>query len=381
MSNSLNTLSEEEEMIRDTVREFAENELAPHVIEMDENQHMKPEIIQACFDLGIMGIEVPEEYDGMGGTFFQSILVIEELAKVDASLSVCVDVQNTLCINAFKNYGSDYLKQKFLQMLAQTPVGAYCLSEANSGSDAFALETSAKEDGDDYIINGNKIFITNAKEAGIFIVLANIDKSLGYKGITAFAVEKDFEGFEIGKKENKLGIRASSTCELIFKNVRVPKKNIIGEIGKGYKVAIETLNEGRIGIGAQMLGLAQGALNQAIKYIKEREQFGKSIASFQAVQFDIARMSVDIECARLLVYNAASIKDEVKNFLKEAAMAKYKASMVPESVASLSLELFGGYGFTKEYPAEKYLRDSKIGKIYEGTSNMQLNTIAKLVIK
>ena len=379
--HSLYKFSEEEEMIRDTVREFAEEELKPHVAEMDENSKMKPELIEGFFDLGIMGIEIPEEYEGMGGTFFQSILVIEELAKVDPSAAVVVDVQNTLCLNAFLNFGSDDVKQRYLPQLATEKVGAYGLSEAGSGSDAFALATTAKDMGDHYVLNGRKLWITNAGEAEIFIILATIDKSLGYKGITAFVVEKGFEGFSLGKKEDKLGIRASSTCELILENVKVPKNNVLGEVGKGYKVAIETLNEGRIGIGAQMIGLAQGALDHAIKYIQEREQFGKPIGAFQGVQFDIAKMATEIEAARLLVYNAARLKEEGKPFLKEAAMAKYKASHVAEWVASLSLEMFGGNGFTKEYPMEKYLRDSKIGKIYEGTSNMQLQTIAKLLIK
>jgi alkylation response protein AidB-like acyl-CoA dehydrogenase len=379
--NSLFTFSEEEEMIRDSVREFAQEELAPHVMEMDENSKIKDELKEGFFDLGIMGIEIPEEYEGMGGTFFQSILVIEELAKVDASAAVMVDVQNTLHINAFLRFGSKELKQKYLPQLAQEKIGAYGLSESGSGSDAFALETTAKEDGDSYILNGRKMWITNGADAEIFIILATIDKSLGYKGITAFVVEKGFEGFSIGKKEDKLGIRASSTTELILENVRVPKENILGEVGKGYKVAIETLNEGRIGIGAQMIGIAQGALEKAIQYIQEREQFGKPLAAFQGVQFDIAKMATEIETARLLVYNAARTKEEGKPFLKEAAMAKFHASKVAESVSSLALEMFGGNGFTKEYPMEKYFRDSKIGAIYEGTTNMQLQTIAKLLIK
>jgi alkylation response protein AidB-like acyl-CoA dehydrogenase len=377
---SLIQLSEQEEMIRDSVRSFAEDAIKPHVMEMDQASKMRPELIKEFFNLGIMGIEIPEEYNGMGGTFFQSILVIEELAKVDPAVAVVVDVQNTLCINAFLKWGNDSIKKKYLPQLAQHKIGAYGLSEAGSGSDAFALSTKAEDKGDHYVLNGHKLWITNGDEAEIFLVFATLNKDLGYKGITAFIVEKSFKGFSIGKKEDKLGIRASSTCELIFDNCIVPKENILGEVGKGYKVAIETLNEGRIGIGAQMLGLAQGAFNQAVKYIKDREQFGKKIGDNQAVQFDIAKMATEIEITRLLVYNAARLKENGKPFLKEAAMAKYKSSIVAEYVASLSLEMFGGNGFTKEYPMEKFYRDAKIGKIYEGTSNMQLQTIAKLVM-
>lgn len=378
---SLHHLSEDELMIRDSVAEFAENEVKPHVVEMDEQSKMKPELIQGFFELGIMGIEVPEDYDGMGGSFFQSILVIEELAKIDPATAVVVDVQNTLVNNAFIRWGNDYTKQTYLPQLATEKVGAYALSEAGSGSDAFALATKAEDCGDHWKLNGRKLWITNGGEADIFIVLATIDKELGYKGITAFVVEKDFAGFSVGKKEDKLGIRASSTCELILDDCIVPKENVLGEVGKGYKVAIETLNEGRIGIGAQMLGTAQGALDYAVKYIQEREQFGKPLAANQAIQFDVAKMTVELEAARLMVYNAARLKESGKPFVKEAAMAKYKSSMVAESITSLSLELLGGNGFTKEYPMEKFFRDSKIGKIYEGTSNMQLQTIAKMVIK
>lgn len=379
--HSLYKFTEEEEMIRDAVREFAQEELLPHVAEMDANSKMKPELIEGFFDLGIMGIEIPEEYDGMGGSFFQSIIVIEELAKVDPSAAVLVDVQNTLSLNAFIRWGSDELKQKYLPSLATEKMSCFGLSEAGSGSDAFALETTAKLDGDNYVLNGRKMWITNGGEADVFIIFATVDKSLAHKGITAFIVEKSMAGFSVGKKEDKLGIRASSTTELILEDVVVPKENILGEVGKGYKVAMETLNEGRIGIGAQMIGLAQGALDHAIKYVQQREQFGKAIGAFQAVQFDLAKMAVELETSRLLVYNAARLKEEGKPFLKEAAMAKYHSSIMAEKVASLSLEMFGGNGFTKEYPMEKFLRDSKIGAIYEGTSNMQLMTIAKLIIK
>jgi alkylation response protein AidB-like acyl-CoA dehydrogenase len=381
MSYSLYQFSEDEEMIRDSVRSFAEEIVQPHVAEMDQNNQIKRELIQEFFNLGIMGIEIPEEFEGMGGSFFQSIIVIEELAKVDPATAVIVDVQNTLVNNAFIRWGSEGIKKRYLPQLAHEKVGAYALSEAGSGSDAFALATSAEDKGDHFVLNGRKLWITNAGEADIFIVLANVDKSKGYKGITAFVVERDIEGFTVGKKEDKLGIRASSTCELLLDNCIVPKNNVLGEVGIGYKVAIETLNEGRIGIGAQMIGLAQGALNQAIKYVQEREQFGSSLASFQAIQFDIARMATELETAKLLVYNAARLKENNLPFLKEAAMAKLKSSQVAEYVASLSLELFGGNGFTKEFPMEKFYRDAKIGKIYEGTSNMQLQTIAKLIIK
>jgi alkylation response protein AidB-like acyl-CoA dehydrogenase len=381
INTSLHQLTEDEVMIRDSVREFAENEVRPLVVDMDEKSKMKHELIQGFFELGIMGIEVPEKYDGMGGTFFQSILVIEELAKVDPATAVVVDVQNTLVNNAFVRWGNDYIKQTYLPQLATEKVGAYALSEAGSGSDAFALSTKAEDCGDHWKLNGRKLWITNGDEAEIYIVLATTDKDLGYKGITAFVVERGFEGFSVGKKEDKLGIRASSTCELILDNCIVPKENILGDSGKGYKVAIETLNEGRIGIGAQMIGLAQGSLDYAIKYIQEREQFGKPLAANQAIQFDVAKMSIELEAARLMVYNAARLKSNGKPFVKEAAMAKYKSSMVAESISSLALELLGGNGFTKEYPMEKYFRDSKIGKIYEGTSNMQLQTIAKMVIK
>ena len=381
MSHSLYQFSEDEEMIRDSVRSFAEETVQPHVAEMDLNNQIKLDLIQEFFNLGIMGIEIPEEFDGMGGSFFQSIIVIEELAKIDPATAVIVDVQNTLVNNAFIKWGSDDIKKRYLPLLAQEKVGAYALSEAGSGSDAFALSTTAEDKGDHYVLNGRKLWITNGGEAEIFIIIANADKSKGYKGITAFVVEKGFEGFTVGKKEDKLGIRASSTCELLLDNCIVPKNNVLGEVGIGYKVAIETLNEGRIGIGAQMIGLAQGSLNQAIRYVQEREQFGKPLSSFQAIQFDIAKMATELETARLLVYNAARLKENNLPFLKEAAMAKLKSSQVAEYVSSLSLELFGGNGFTKEFPMEKFYRDAKIGSIYEGTSNMQLQTISKLIIK
>ncbi|MGH9801520.1 MAG: acyl-CoA dehydrogenase [Blastocatellia bacterium] len=376
----LTVLSEEERLFAASVREFAEAEVKPYVREMDEKQKMRPEIIEQCFKLGLMGIEPGEEYGGSGGSFFMACLAIEELARVDASLSVMVDVNNTLTINAFLNYGAEALKKKYITRLATDTVGAYCLSEAGSGSDAFAMQTKADDKGDHYSLNGRKMWITNGNEAGIFIVFANLDPSKGYKGITAFVVEKGFEGFTVGKKEDKLGIRASSTCELLFDNCRVPKENVLGEVGKGYKIAIETLNEGRIGIGAQMLGLACGAYEAAIAYTKERKQFGQAISENQGVQFQIAEMAVKIEAARLMVYNAARLKDAKQPFIKQAAMAKLFASEVAEEVASMAVNLFGGYGYVKDYPVEKYFRDCKIGQIYEGTSNMQKQTIAKMLL-
>jgi alkylation response protein AidB-like acyl-CoA dehydrogenase len=381
MTLALTQLTEEEKMFYDQSLSFAREQVLPHVREMDETQQFKPEILKACFDLGFMGIEIPEAYGGAGSTFFNSILVIEALARVDASLAVCVDVQNTLVINAFLRWATDAQKERFLPKLATDTVGAYCLSEPQSGSDAFALRTSAREDGDDYVLNGSKLWITNGKEAGIFIVMATVDASLGYKGITAFVVEKGTPGFSIGKKEDKLGIRASSTCELHFDECRVPKANILGKVGIGYKVAIETLNEGRIGIGAQMVGIAQGAFDYAMAYMRERKQFGTRLVDFQGMQFQFADLATEIECARLLVYNAARLKEAGKPFLKEAAMAKLKSSIVAGEVASMCVEFMGGVGFTKEYLAEKYYRDSKIGPIYEGTSNMQRMTIAKQLLK
>ena len=376
----LTALSEEERMFQAAAREFAEKEIRPHVEPMDREGVFNHELIDKFFEQGFMGLEVPEAYGGSGGTFFMAILAIEEFSRVDASAGVVIDVQNTLVNNALERWGSEAQKQKFLPRLVRDTLGAYALSEASAGSDAFSLATRARQDGDHFILNGRKLWITNAKEAGLFIVFATVNPGLGYKGITAFLIERDAPGFSVGKKEDKLGIRASSTCELILEDCRVPRANVLGEVGKGYKVAIETLNEGRIGIGAQMLGLARGALEHATLYAKERKQFGKPIAEFQAVQFQLARLATDVEAARLMTYNAARLKDARLPFLKEAAMAKYFCSQVAERVASECLEVYGGYGFTKDYPAEKYLRDSKIGKIYEGTSFMQLQTIAKLIL-
>jgi alkylation response protein AidB-like acyl-CoA dehydrogenase len=376
----LTILSEDEQMFRESVREFAEGELRPRVETMDEQGKLDPALIKQCFELGLMGIETPEEYSGAGGSFFNAITAVEELSRVDASVGVLVDVQNTLVNNALIRWGSPEQKKKYLNRLAGEAVGAYALSEAGSGSDAFAMQTRAVEQDDQYLLNGRKLWITNGIEAEIFIVFANANPEAGYRGITAFIVEKGFSGFSVGKKENKLGIRASSTTELIFEDCPVPKENILGEIGKGYKVSIETLNEGRIGIGAQMVGIARGALAAALAYTTERQQFGKSINEFQGVQFQLAEMATDLEAARLMVYNAARLKDAKQNFVKEAAMAKLYSSRAAERIASKAIELYGGYGFVKDYPVEKYWRDSKIGAIYEGTSNMQLQTIAKLII-
>jgi len=380
IAQPLTTLSEDEEMFRASVREFAEGELRPRVEEMDERGKLDPALIKQCFDLGLMGIETPEEYGGAGANFFTAIIGVEELSRVDPSVGVLVDVQNTLVNNAIIRWGNAEQKKKYLTELASRKVGAYALSEASSGSDAFALATRAVEDGDHYILNGRKLWITNGNEAEIFIIFANANPEAGYRGITAFIVEKSFEGFSVGKKENKLGIRASSTTELILEDCRVPKENVLGEVGRGYKVSIETLNEGRIGIGAQMIGLARGALEAALRYTSEREQFGKAVNEFQAVQFQLAEMAVDLEAARLMVYNAARMKDARKPFVKEAAMAKLYSSRAAERISSKAIELYGGYGFVKDYPVEKLWRDSKIGAIYEGTSNMQLQTIAKLII-
>ena len=380
LARPLTTLAEEEEMFRSSVREFAEGELRPRVEEMDEKGKLDPALIKQCFDLGLMGIETPEEFGGAGTSFFNAILAVEELSRVDASVGVFVDVQNTLVNNAFIRWANPEQKQKYLSQLASEKVGAYALSEAGSGSDAFAMATRAVDKGDHYLLNGRKLWITNGNEAEIFVVFANANPEAGYKGITAFIAEKGFEGFSVGKKENKLGIRASSTTELILEDCKVPKENLLGELGKGYKVSIETLNEGRIGIGAQMIGIARGALEAAIAYTTERQQFGKSINEFQGVQFQLADMATELEAARLMVYNAARLKDAGKPFLKEAAMAKLYSSRVAEKVSSKAIELYGGYGFVKDYPVEKYWRDSKIGAIYEGTSNMQLQTIAKVII-
>jgi len=373
--------TEDEKMLKEAAADFAETVLKPKVSEMDEAAKLDPDIIRQFFEMGLMGIEIPEKYQGSGGSFFMSILAIEQISRVDASVGVFMDVQNTLVNNAVLHWGSDAIKEKYLPQLATEKVGAFCLSEAGSGSDAFALKATGKEKDDHYVLNGAKLWITNANEADIFLVFANINPDEGYRGITAFIVERDFEGFSVSKKENKLGIRASSTCEVLLEDCKVPKENVLGQAGKGYKVAIETLNEGRIGIGAQMIGIAQGALDAAVGYTKDREQFGKAISEFQGVRFQLAKMATDIETARLLVYNAARRKENGKDFLREAAMAKYHASEVAERVSSQAVDLFGGYGYVKEYPVEKYYRDAKIGKIYEGTSNMQLNTIAKLLLK
>ncbi|MBT9331963.1 acyl-CoA dehydrogenase [Paracidobacterium acidisoli] len=376
----LTLLNEDEQLFRSTVRDFARTMIGPLVRQMDEEQHFDAALLPQLFELGLMGIEVPAEYNGAGGTFFEAILAVEEISAVDASVGVLVDVQNTLCINAFLRWGTEAQKRRYLPRLAADTIGAYALSEAGSGSDAFALQMRADRRDGFFLLNGQKLWITNAKEAGVFIVFATLDSTAGYRGITAFLVEKDTPGFTVGKKEDKLGIRASSTCELLFEDCRVPEENILGEPGKGYKIAIETLNEGRIGIGAQMLGLAQGAWNCAAKYAKERRQFGKPIAEFQAVQFALAEMATDIEAARLLVYNAARLKDAKLDYVREAAMAKYFVSQIAERVASQCVEIYGGYGFVKDYPVEKFYRDAKIGRIYEGTSNMQLATIGKLVL-
>jgi short/branched chain acyl-CoA dehydrogenase len=376
----LSDLSEDEVMFRDQVKAFAQERVKPLVHKMDEEAKMPRELVKECFDLGIMGIEIPDQHGGAGATFFMSILAIEELAKVDASVAVLVDVQNTLCNNAILRWGTPEQQKKYFPKLASEWVGAYALSEAGSGSDAFALACKADDKGDHWELTGRKLWITNANEADLFIVIATVDPSKGYKGITAFLVERSFPGFSVGKKEDKLGIRASSTCELILEGCKVPKENVLGEIGKGYKIAIETLNEGRIGIGAQMVGVAQGALDHAVKYSQERVQFGKPIAEFQAVNFQLAEMAMQVEAARLLTYNAARLRDVGQPFIKEAAMSKLFASRTAEYVTSKAIEVYGGYGFTREYPVEKYFRDQKVGQIYEGTSNMQLMVIAKQVL-
>lgn len=376
----LTQLSEDEQMFRATVRRFAAEQIVPLVRSMDEAQQMDAGVVRQLFELGLMGIAVPEQYGGADGSFFEAILAVEEISAVDPAVGVLVDVQNTLCVNALVRWATEEQRQRWLPRLAADMVGAYALSEAASGSDAFALQTRAIRHGDDYVLNGQKLWITNAKEAGLFVVFATVDPAAGYKGITAFVVEKGAAGFSLGKKEDKLGIRASSTCELVFRDCVVPANQVLGEVGKGYKIAIETLNEGRIGIGAQMLGLASGAWGHAAGWAKERKQFGKALVEFQAMQFQLAEMATEIEAARLLVYNAARLKDAGADFLKEAAMCKYFASQVAEKVASLTVEVFGGAGFVKDYPVEKLYRDAKIGKIYEGTSFMQLATIAKLVL-
>jgi alkylation response protein AidB-like acyl-CoA dehydrogenase len=375
----LTHLAEDEQMFRDAVLDFAKKRVAPLVSEMDHKGALDKSLLPGLFELGLMGVEIPEQYGGSGSSFFNAILAVEALATVDPSVSVLVDVQNTLCANAVLRWATDAQKEKYLPKLAKEWVGSYALSEAGSGSDAFALATKAEKKGDKWVLNGRKLWITNANESSLFLVFATIDKSLGYKGITAFLVERGTPGFTVGKKEDKLGIRASSTCELVLEDCELPGDSVLGEVGKGYKIAIETLNEGRIGIGAQMLGLSQGALDYAMKYVAERKQFGKPIGDFQGMQFQYARVATEVEAARLMVYNAARRKDAGLPFVKEAAMAKLFASEVAERAASQCVELLGGVGFTKEYPMEKLYRDAKIGKIYEGTSNMQLATIAKIV--
>jgi alkylation response protein AidB-like acyl-CoA dehydrogenase len=377
---ALTMITEDERLLRQSVREFALQELAPRVRAMDDTAKMDSTLLPRLFEMGLMGVEVPERFGGGGGTFFHSVLVVEELSRVDPAVGVLVDVQNTLVINALLRWASDDQQRTWLPRLSSDAVGAYALSEAGSGSDAFALTTRAVRDGDAYVLDGRKLWITNAAEASLFIVFATVDALAGYRGITAFLVPRDSAGFSVGKKEDKLGIRASSTCELVFEGCRVPAANVLGEVGKGYKVAIETLNEGRIGIGAQMLGLAQGALDHAVRYTKERKQFGKAIADFQGVQFQLARAAMEVESTRLMVYNAARLRDARLPFLTEAAMCKLQASEVAERTASLAINLFGGYGFVKDAPVEKLYRDAKIGQIYEGTSNLQLQTIAKALL-
>jgi alkylation response protein AidB-like acyl-CoA dehydrogenase len=378
---ALTALSDEETMFRDMVRQFAEEQIAPMVADMDAAARIDPALISTLFELGLMGVEIPEERGGAGASFFSSVLVVEELSRIDPAVAVLVDVQNTLVDACVMRYGTDDQKARYLPRLATDTVGAYALSEAGSGSDAFALASRARREDDAWVLDGTKLWITNGEEAGLFIVFANADPDAGYKGITAFLVEREFEGFRVGKKEDKLGIRASSTVELVFDSCRVPAANVVGEVGKGYKIAIEQLNEGRIGIGAQMVGLAQGALDHTLRYVREREQFGRSIAQFQAVQFQLAEMRTELEAARLMVYNAARLREAGRSFLAEAAMAKLYASEAAQRIASACVDLYGGYGFTREYPVEKLYRDSKVGTIYEGTSNMQKQTIAKLMLR
>lgn len=377
---ALTHLSEDEIMLRDAVAEFAQREVRPLVREMDEHAKVPRSLVDKLFDLGVMGIEIPEEFGGGGAKFFHAVVAVEALSRVDPSIGVLVDVQNTLVINAFLRWGSDELKRRYLPELARGRVGAYALSEPGSGSDAFALATRAVAEGDAFVLSGRKLWVTNGNEADLFIVMATVDPAAGHRGITAFIVERGFSGFTVGKKEDKLGIRASSTCELLLDDCHVPKSNVLGSVGIGYKVAIETLNEGRIGIGAQMVGLARGALDHAVGYVKERKQFGKPIADFQGVQFQIAKAATELEAARLMVYNAARLRDAGEPFLTEAAMCKLYSSEMAEHVTSLAVNLYGGYGFVKDYPVEKLYRDAKIGQIYEGTSNMQLQTIAKQIL-
>jgi butyryl-CoA dehydrogenase/short/branched chain acyl-CoA dehydrogenase len=376
----LTALNEDEKLFQSTVHKFARERIRPFVREMDEAAHFREELIRDFFEMGLMGIEIPEEFGGQGGTFFQAILAVEELSAVDPSAGVIVDVQNTICNNALLRWATPAQKAKYLPRLAENTLASYALSEAGSGSDAFAMATRAEDRGDHFLLTGRKLWITNAAEAGFFLLFANANPSAGYKGVTAFLIEREFPGFQVGKKEDKIGLRASSTCELILDNCRVPRENVMGQVGQGYKIAIETLNEGRIAIGAQMIGLARGALEHAVAYARERKQFGKAIAEFQAVQFDLARMAIEVEAARLLVYNAARLRDAGLPFLSEAAMAKYYSSEIAEEVASKAIEIHGGVGITKDYPVEKLYRDAKIGRIYEGTSNIQLLTIAKKLL-
>jgi alkylation response protein AidB-like acyl-CoA dehydrogenase len=376
----ISRLAEDEKLFADSVYEFADREIRPLVRDMDEHAKVPKELIRKLFDLGVMGIEIPEVYNGAGASFFHAVLAVEALSRVDPSIGVLVDVQNTLCINALLRWGSDDIKRRYFPRLAADTVGAYALSEAGSGSDAFAMATRARDVGGEYVLSGRKLWITNGNEADVFIVFANINPDQGYRGITAFLVERGFPGFTVGKKEDKLGIRASSTCELLLEDCRVPRANVLGEVGKGYKVAMETLNEGRIGIGAQMIGLTQAAISHTIAYVKERKQFGKPIAEFQSIQHQLARAATDLEAARLMVYNAARLRDAGQSFLTEAAMCKVFSSEVAERVTSLAINLFGGNGYVKEYPVEKLWRDAKIGQIYEGTSNLQLQTIAKQLL-
>ena len=379
--HALTRLSEEEELFRDTVRGFAERQVRPRVASMEKASAVDPDLLTQCFDLGLMGIEIPEAFGGAAGSLLMTVLAVEELSAVDASVAIFVDVQNTLVNTLLRKWASEDLQRRYLPRLASNLLGAYALSEPESGSDAFGLQTRATRRGDTWVLEGRKLWITNGAEAGLFVIFANTDFAKGYKGITAFAVERGFKGFSVGKKEDKLGIRASSTCELILDGCEVPAANVVGEVGVGYKVAIETLNTGRIGIGAQMIGVARGALAAALKYVKERQQFGKPIGDFQAVQFQLAQAATELEAARLMVYNAARLEDAGEPYTMQAAMAKLLSSQVAERVTSLAVELFGGYGYTKEYPVEKFYRDAKIGTIYEGTSNMQLNTIAKQILK
>jgi short-chain 2-methylacyl-CoA dehydrogenase len=376
----LTSLTEDEKLFQTTVRRFAREQIRPYVREMDEAAAFRKDIIQQFFEMGLMGIEIPEEYGGQGGSFFQAVLAVEELSAVDPSAGVIVDVQNTICNNAMLKWGTAAQKAKYLPRLAASMVASYALSEAGSGSDAFAMATRAEDRGDHFLLTGRKLWITNAAEAGFFLLFANANPDAGYKGVTAFLIEREFPGFQVGKKEDKLGLRASSTCELILDNCRVPRENVMGEVGRGYKIAIETLNEGRIAIGAQMIGLARAALDHAVSYAKERKQFGQPIGEFQGVQFELAKMAVEVEAARLLVYNAARLRDAGMPFLTEAAMAKYYSSEIAEKAASKAIEVHGGVGITKDYPVEKLYRDAKIGRIYEGTSNIQLLTIAKKLL-